>query len=225
MLTDSEKALTPQDRERLRMAFYHAMAKAEAIRVPEEASAPTDTGEGPTPQRLAMAEGEIEDYLPEEGRITVRMLDGSAVAMLFNRGVIDADEYNAGEQFYGDFYDAGFASSGVIDPARDVVDGGPVTRENDRRIDAATRFKTALQAVGRVHSRALIDVVLFDVKLEAFGLKRYRKRDPKDARLAAQVALKGALGELANHYYGKRRTRTQASHADGYRPVSPPPDS
>lgn len=171
-----------------------------------------------TPERLAKAGADIEDFIADTGARTKRMLDGSVLDMLASRRSISGDQYAAGCRLYADWYHAGLASSGVIDPARVVVDGGQSAGANDRILDAAGRFKKALLAVGKVHSHPLVNIVLLAQRLEDYGRARYGLADGKDSRLKAITTLQDALTSLDHHYYGQRHTGTKASHLDDYKP-------
>lgn len=173
---------------------------------------------GPTKERLRKAGDEIEDFVTDTGKLTRRMLDGSVLDNLASRKVITGDQYTAGVQLYEDWYLARFASSGVIDPSKDVVDGGMIAGANDRVLDAAGRFAKALIAVGKVHSHPLINIILIEESLTIYGQKRFSIKDEKDARLKAITALQLALEQLDFHYYGHRHTKGGHSHAPDYRP-------
>lgn len=173
---------------------------------------------GPTPERLKLADDLHEDFITDTGRRTKRMLDGSVLDLLLSRGAINADQYNAGQQFYNDWYLAGLAASGVIDPARDVVDNSSRIQESDVKIDAMTRWKNAVQHLGKVHSGVLIDVVLIGMTLEKFGFKRFQTSNTKLATLRAQTSLYNALLELDLYYYGRKSVRMASAHAPDYRP-------
>ena len=175
--------------------------------------------DGPTPERLLKAMGEVEEFITDTGRRTHRMLDGSVLDMLLSRGAISADLYHAGAQFYEDWYLSGMAASGVIDPGCVVVDGGQHQRESDRKLDAMTRWKFAVRKLGRLHSQVLTEVVLCDTSLVAYGRRRFAERNDNRARLRATTSLINALTELDLIYYGQRRSRTRAVHADDYRPT------
>lgn len=172
----------------------------------------------PTKERLRKAGDEIEDFITDTGKRTHRLLDGSVLDNLASRKVITGDQYTAGVQLYQDWYLAGFASSGVIDPSKAVVDGGIPAGANDRVLDAAGRFAKALIAVGKVHSHPLIDIILLEQPLNEYGQKRFGIKDEKDARLKAITALQLALEQLDFHYYGQRKTKGGHSHAADYRP-------
>jgi hypothetical protein len=175
---------------------------------------------GPTPERLAKAGDDIEETSATQSQNwrAIRMLDGHVIERLRNRDAISGDLYNAGCQFYSDWYHAGLASSGVIDPSREVVDGGQSKGVSDRRLAAMTRWQRAVQAVGKVHSLVLIDVILHEMTLELYGRKHHGYKAQKQAVQAAQTSLINALTELDYHYYGQRNGRTVAAHVAGYRP-------
>lgn len=180
---------------------------------------------GPTKERLRKARDQWERNVIEIGEgeskvssLTYRMLDGSVLDNLASRKVITGDQYVAGVQLYQDWYLAGFASSGVIDPSKDVVDGGTMAGANDRVLDAAGRFAKALISVGKVHSHPLINIILIEQPLGEYGLRRFAIKDEKDARLKAITALQLALEQLDYHYYGQRKTKGGSSHVADYRP-------
>lgn len=178
----------------------------------------------PTPERLKLAGDAVEDFVTDTGRHTVRMMDDSVLDYLNNRGCITGDQYHAGSQFYADWYYSGLANSGVIDPGRVVVDGGPGAQASDKKLDAMTRWKDAVQAVGRVHSAVLVAVVLLGERLDHYGRRRFKQTNRERQRLTAITALQLALEALDGHYYGKRRARTVSAHAEGYRPGIEPLD-
>lgn len=181
----------------------------------------------PTPERLAKAgedhERVITAMIDRNGdideKLTMRFLDGSVLDMLLSRSTITSDQYTAGGQFYSDWYYAGFANSGVVDPTKEHVDGGNSDQMQDRALDAAGRFAKAAIVLSEPHLNVLNNVVLLETKLEDYGFKRYGRTDPKGARLAAITSLQDALTALDHHYYGKRHAKTQASHVQDYRPT------
>lgn len=175
---------------------------------------------GPTPERLRMAGENVEAFSPDESlhHRAIRMLDGHILHQLASRSVISGDQFNAGTQFFSDWYYSGLAASGVIDPGRVIVDGGDAMRESDRKLAAMTRWKRAVQAVGQIHCTVLTAVVLREEDLAAYGRRRYGQKSAKLARLQATASLIDALTSLDHHYYGQRRTGQRTSHADGYRP-------
>lgn len=178
-----------------------------------------DKPDGATPERLAKAGEATGEFVTSSGRRTKRLLDGSVLDLLLSRRVITGDQYHAGARFYSDWYYAGLAQSGVVDPARIVVDGSAHPGQTDRALDALTRWKAALVALGMVHSHVMTSVVLLEVPLVEYGWQRFRQRAPEKARLTATVALKGALDQLDSHYYGKREGTYRCAHAADYRPA------
>lgn len=179
---------------------------------------------GPTAERLAKAGEDVEAFTPDTSTNfrAIRMLDGHVLERLASRSVITGDQYQAGMRFYADWYFGGLAASGVIDPGRIIVDGGIQEQVSKRKMEAAHRWGHAVRAVGKVHSLVLIDVVLHETSLEAYGRRRYGSSSPKIAKRDATVALMDALESLDHHYYGMRNVKTRASHVDGYRPIIVP---
>lgn len=222
------KHLSPEERDRRVQEMLQRQIILDEARkrdkLPRREPDTTDV----TPDRLKKAGDEWERNVIEMGEgenkvssLTYRMLDGSVLDNLASRKVITGDQYTAGVQLYQDWYLAGFASSGVIDPSKDVVDGGVIAGANDRVLDAAGRFAKALIAVGKVHSHPLINIILIEQPLNEYGLRRFAIKDEKDARLKAITALQLALEQLDYHYYGQRKTRSGSSHLDDYRPNIP----
>jgi len=181
---------------------------------------------GPTPERLRQAGGAVEDISPDKSlhHRAMRMLDNHTLEGLASRGRITGGQYQAGAQFYADWYDGGLAASGVIDPGRVVVDGGKRHEDSDRRLDALTRHKRAIQAVGIIHSHVLVSVVLLQESLESYGQRYCHQQAVKLAKVAATAVLVAALAELDNHYHGRRHGRIRTACADGYRPTIQPLD-
>jgi len=187
----------------------------------------TDHGTiGPTPERLAKAGDQVEAFTAADSvhHQALRMLDGHPLERLASRGVITGDQYQAGTRFYGDWYYSGLAASGVIDPAREVVDGGLIMHESDRKLAAMTAYKRAVQAIGMIHSTVITDLVLLEQPVEEWGRKWFRQKAPKLAKAQAHAALILALQALDHHYYGQRKTRPHVAHAEDYRPTIHTPD-
>lgn len=218
--------------EKQRQAYYEMLERIETREAnePELHKTTVDKGVGPTPQREQVAAGDIdrEALLTVDGEtvVTIRMLDGSLLDMLLSRGQIDGDQYHAGVQFYADWYYSGLATSGVIDPMKDHVDNGAGASESDKRLDAMTRHKNAVQALGQTLSQHVICMLLNEESPESYGRRRYGRKSPKLAKTSAIDALKDALNALDVHFNGPRRNRQRTSHADGYRPdIGPPIDN
>ena len=180
-----------------------------------------DEPQRPTPQRLAMAGLDVETFTPAENENwkAIRLLDGHVLEKLSSRGAITEDQKGAGSLFYGDWYHAGLAASGVIDPGRVIVDGGQIEYHSDRQMFHLTRWQRAVQAVGLIHSQVLTDVVLNEMPLHVYGVKRYRITGRRSAYERGTASLIDALDALVIHYLGARRRSTmRATHATGYRP-------
>lgn len=176
----------------------------------------------PTTERLAKARGDHEDFVTESGRRTLRMLDGSVLDMLASRRSITGDQYAAGAEFYRDWYLAGLAASGVIDPAKEVVDGGQIAGQSEVQMHHLGKWQKAVAAIGRVHSNAIVCIVLNEERLEDFGKRVFGYAKAKNAALSALTSLRLALTELDHHYHGQRHTKTRVSHLNDYRPTELP---
>jgi hypothetical protein len=176
---------------------------------------------GPTRERLAKAEPdqvEIVSAGENEHWQAIRLVDSHVLEYLRARECITGDQHSAGHQFYSDWYWAGLAASGVIDPGRVIVDGGQIEHASDRKLFSLSRWQKAVQGVGKVHSNTLIDLLLTEETLHGWGARRFRQANRERARQAAITALVLALEQLDIHYHGRRDTRTRAAHAPDYRP-------
>jgi hypothetical protein len=181
--------------------------------------------DGPTLERLAKAKGQHEDFITDSGRRTKRLLDGDVLEVLNSRGSITGDQYVAGKTFYQDWYEAGMAASGVIDPARVVVDGGTHKPVSDRQLDALWRWKRAVQGIGFIHSKPAICLVLLDEPLLDYGRRVFKRQQEKQATVAAITALQLSLQALDYHYHGQRRTGTRTFHGPDAEVGIPPIDT
>ena len=182
---------------------------------------------GPTPERLAKAGDAVEAFTAADTvhHQAIRMLDGHPLELLASRGVITGDQYAAGMRYYGDWYMAGLAYSGTIDPSREHADGGRVEPWSDRQMDAMTRYNRAMKAIGILAS-VLSDVLTNHrpMRLEDYGRLKCGHKNVKLARFAAREQFKLALTALDHHYYGQRKTRPHVAHAEDYRPTIITPD-
>lgn len=222
-MASRESIRSPEEQERLRRAFYEMVERIFSSVEHEAIRGPVDSGEGPTPQREAMAGDQVEDFVTDSGRRTRRLLDGDVLELLNTRGSITGDQFVAGRTFYQDWYEAGLAASGVIDPSREVVDGGTHKPVSERQLDAMWRWKRAVQNIGKIHSKPLICLVLLDETLLNYGRRVFGRHQEKQATVAAITALQLALQALDWHYHGQRKTpRTQTSHLPDYRPTEFP---
>ena len=160
-----------------------------------------------TPERMRKAGDHVEkiNVDHEQGRHhnTVRLLDGSPIDMLAKRGAITGDQYQAAVRIYADWYQSGFAHSGVLDPGKPFVDGGGRSEPTDQRLDAAQRYNRAIKALGPVHMQPIHAIVINGYKVADYGHSQFGYRHPKKAGLAALTALRLALDQLDLHYYGR----------------------
>lgn len=174
---------------------------------------------GPTPERLAKAGTDIESFTADNNRPTVRMLDGSPLEKLATRKLITGDQYHAGLRYYGDWYQAGFAASGVIDMAKERVDTSTKPEISDNVLAAQTRHAHALKAVDADSAHVLSDVVLTEMPLTTYA-DRFREFSQfRERRAIALNLLRKALSQLDRHYHPPRRNDMTAAHEDGYRPI------
>jgi hypothetical protein len=181
--------------------------------------------DGPTFERLTKAKGQHEDFVTDTGRRTKRLLDGDILEVLNLRGSLTGDQYVAGKTFYRDWYEAGMAASGVIDPARVVVDGGTHKPAGDRQLDALWRWKRAVQSIGIVHSKPVICMLLCDEPLLDYGRRVFKRQQEKQATVAAITALQLGLQALDYHYHGQRRTGARTFHSPDFEVGIPPIDT
>ena len=175
----------------------------------------------PTPERLRHAGDDVEDFITDTNKRTRRIQD--TLDMLASRRKITGDQYTAGRELYDDWYKSGLAASGVVDPARIVVDGGKFEFMTDVAIDALGRFAKAIKHVKDVHAHALTNIVLIGVSLAEYAWKYEGYTDVENAKIAATTRLRAALTELDYFYYGHRKTKRGSSHAPDYRPTIPEP--
>jgi hypothetical protein len=175
---------------------------------------------GPTPERLAKAGEDIEVFTPadSEHHRTIRMVDTAPVDKLRKSGTISGDQYNAACRFYSDWFKSGFAASGVIDPAKERVDGGEHKDMADTVLAAQTRFNHALKALDGDARLILDDVVLMECPLNVFA-DRYREFPQfRERRAVALTLLRKALTQLASHYWPPRRDGVKVMVTEGSRP-------
>ena len=177
---------------------------------------------GPTIERLRRAGQDVSEFTTESGRKAIRLMDGSVLDKLMGRDVLSGDQYNAGLRLRLDFEQANIERVCAVDMTRIKVDGGQVEHVTAKSLDALTRWKNAMKAVGGIHARALSEMVLHDMPTHEYGHRFHRVKDRKDASLAARTSLQNALTELDLYYYGRRETRMAAHHEGDWRPEIAP---
>lgn len=171
-----------------------------------------------------MAGEAVEAFTPDKNEHwrAIRMLDNHPLEFLRGRDCITGDQYSAGQQFYSDWYYGGLAASGVIDPGRVIVDGGQIEHTSDRKLFALSRWQKAVRGVGKVHANTLIDLLLTEEPMHAWGARRFGQANRGRARQSAITAVVLALEELAIHYFGPRHAGTRVGHTEDYRPTIVP---
>ncbi len=172
---------------------------------------------GPTPERLARAGEDVEAFIAENNRPTLRMLDGSPLERLATRRKITGDQYHAGCRYFADAYGGGLLASGVIDLSAERVDCQTAPELTDHRLAAQTRFAHAHKALDRDKAHVLSDVVLSEMPISVYA-DRFREFLQKRERLAVALnLLRAALTQLDLHYNPPRRTTMQTAHQPDYR--------
>ena len=129
----------------------------------------------------------------------------SPLAWLYRRGLIDSDEFEAGERLRRDY------TLAQLSPRLGVDYSAPVGRRGgrsemlltDTALAAKQRFNHAMRAVGP----GLADI-LFDVCCYLKGLEE-SERARSWPRASAKVVLRLALDRLAEHYGTNRRARSR----------------
>lgn len=174
-------------------------------------------GEVPTPERLHRAGDHVTTHKTSEGRTAIRFTDSDILEHMESRGMIDADQYACGKRWAGDWYQAGLAASGVVDPGRVIVDGGNPEPGIIQRMEHAHHWAKACKAIGPVHCHPLTDMVLLEMPATVYAMRHLGHRDPKDARLAAYTLLRSSLDALVLHYLGARRQQSRYSRGGGDR--------
>lgn len=182
-----------------------------------------------TPERLRRAGDAFEDVLvtDESGRQFLRrkFMDGHILSRLQSRDDIDGYQYAAGEQFYADWYASGLAASGVVDPAKEPVDGSPPQNISEFVMAARQRYHKAVKAMNWLHLHILNQVLLNEETLESYGdrmMWRFYKPGKNRTR-AALNRFRDALTMLDHHYTGKVRSLTIRSQmSDDARPEDRP---
>lgn len=178
---------------------------------------PANEGD-PTPERMKQAGEGMEPRRTETNAIAYRATDCDILNHLASRKVIDGDQLVCGERYFRDWYRAGLAASGVVDPGRVIVDGGNSDQVADAKLDALSAWAKATKAVGPTLAHPLTNMVLLQETATVYAMRYLGKRDPKDMRLAAYIALGLALDALVLHYLGPRRRKPSHGMMSGARP-------
>lgn len=176
---------------------------------------------GPTRERLRQARAAGDDAVGEivtASAVAVpRMLDGNVLELLLSRGVIDSEEHACGNDFYRHWYQSGLAANGVIDPARERVDGGEFKAASDISMWHQQKWQGMVRRLGQVHSHVMCDCVLMGMSLADFGLANCRTTSRRLAQERAKDRLVAALSQLVINELGHKEARQVSARggADG----------
>ncbi len=192
---------------------------------------------GPTPERLAKANGAFEIGPADEidrrtGEVHTfrryRMTDKSLLERLFIRGMrvpregISADQYRAGMRYYEDAFLSGVTVIRVPDLSKERVDGGRNKGISDHVLEASTRFAKALQFLTPEHKIILSHVIFAEAQLDKFvGEDEFPQQ--RERRAIALKDLWRALNKLVEYYnqidgIRPRKPKIEVMHEPGYRP-------
>jgi len=150
--------------------------------------------------------------------LTTRMLDGDVLELLFAHHDIDQEQLACGQEFYRHWYRSGLAASGVIDPAKERVDGGAQEQQSDVQLFHLGKWQGMVRRLGQVHSRVMCDCVLIGHSLQAYGLAHSGRRSHERARDWAKARITAALEQLVLNELGPKRSRMAGHIAAGDRP-------
>lgn len=185
---------------------------------------------GPTPERLAQAAAAGDDAVAEvvtevrgkagaaERALATRLSD-EPLELLFRRGAIDQEQYTCGREYFRHWAASGLATSGVVDPGRERVDGGQRHIESEVKLWHLQKFQHMSRKLGTVHARIMRACVLMGVSMQDYGSLYSGHKDAKRAQTWAQSRLTAALEELAIALLGDRSKRSHASMMAGARPT------
>lgn len=148
----------------------------------------------PTRQRLKHAN---DNYTLTDDR--AHAMQDAPIQRLCKAGRISNLQMEAGNRFYGDWYNAGLAPLGAIDYERPTVDGKSPKGESDFRVDALQRFNFACRAMTFPILSVVDAVVLAEVSVEKAGQALGYNNAPQ-ARAVATDRLAMGLDILVNHY-------------------------
>lgn len=117
--------------------------------------------------RIPPREG-LETERDESGRTLVRNTADHPLEYLFNRGLIDEAQWNAGDRFRTDWEHAEIGSARAIDLSSVPVQGGTRDHPSVAKLDALRRVSQALHSseMGRFDRWILIEVVAMGRKIQ-----------------------------------------------------------
>ncbi len=174
---------------------YRAMTRRHRPKPPMRAiRGPSDQAIPPTPEWLQHHDAEQADD-PQAGIKARGWRRASKPLQLYAAARIDRTGLDACRQYLDD-YEIGIAGAVVANGGS----GGGV--ERDARLDAATRYRRAVQAVGDVAAAVLDTAVVRDASWSVTA--RVLGRKGGNAVEAAKRAACLAIEALAEHYFGRR---------------------
>jgi hypothetical protein len=188
-----------------------------------------DENLGPTPERLAKAGENVEEFSPSDAVNfkAKRMLD-APIDVLRQRGKktpakgITADQYNAGFRYYSDWYQAGFSASGAVDTAKERVDCEGKHDMSERVLAALTRFNHAIKVLDYDAKHILDDVVLMETPLNIYSDRFREFAQHRERRAIALMLIRKGLDQLARHYWPPRRDGIRSQMEPGSRATIQP---
>lgn len=185
---------------------------------------------GPTPERLARAiEGDdvlISEVEMGDGAHKWRAmrLDDAPLGRLRDRKKIDREQFNAGEAFYGVAYYAGMMPSPVLDPSRDIVDGGQHKHMPDRLIAAKAKYERIIKGMAHPLWHITDAIVVQEMPLADYAERFQRVKERRARQAVALDRLCMGLDWLIEYFdLGAKAGRTRSFV--GERPIIMPADS
>jgi hypothetical protein len=178
-MTDRTRSISTSKVRRMRSTTEHVPVEHRAL---------------PTPERMRRAGQDFQRG--DTGQIT---LGDNPLDRAFGRGTITGAQYSTGQKFRHHWYHAGLS-----DPLRSIdldrvlaVDLGDYSgmAKTERQLFHRQRYREAVQAVGKIGSHVLDQVICRDIGFEQVGYTLGWSSRPQ-AYAAAVERMKTALDEL-----------------------------
>lgn len=173
---------------------------------------------GPTPERLAQAEGSddhaIEQITTEvkdpdrdilRRATTVRLLDGDPLALLFSKKIITQAQYACGLDYLHHWHESGLSSVGVPNLQQDRVDGGQHKPASEVKLWHLNKWGKMVRDLGEIHSSVLTACILHGASLAAYGSSQGPYQSAERNRDWAQISFVNALRQLEINLLGAPR--------------------